>query len=82
MAISRINSCWSRGWETDPQTLIILGGDLDEARPLFRECEIVGTNANRFGVENEASRDHPDILLCRDPLFEWRTVWPELRSFG
>lgn len=81
-AISGINSYWARGWGNDHQTLIILGGEIEEATPLFDTCEVAGRNTNRYGVENEESRDHPDILLCRGPRFEWPEVWPDLRSFG
>lgn len=82
-AFSGINSYWQRGFpQPPPTTVIILGVDRDEATPMFESCEVAGVNRNRHGIVNEESRDHPDILLCRGPRFEWGDVWPELRSFG
>jgi hypothetical protein len=37
---------------------------------------------NRFNVENEETRDHPDILLCRGVKVPWDVAWKETRSFG
>ena len=82
-AISGINSYWFRGYgDPPPATLIILGEEIEDASPRFEECTVAGENRNRWGVENEESRDHPDILLCREPRFDWNELWPELRRFG
>ena len=82
-AISAINSHWSRGYGSPPpETLIILGTTIDDAAPRFRSCEVAGRVSNRWGVENEESRDHPQILLCRGPRAPWDVIWPRIRSFG
>jgi hypothetical protein len=82
-AISGVNSHWYRGYgDPPPDTLIVLGGEKEEAEQFFRRCEVAGRNTNRYGVENEESRDNPLILLCRERLFDWHDVWPRQRSFG
>ncbi len=82
-ATSGINSYWYRGFQDPPpEIVILLGSKLADAAPLFESCEVAGSNRNRYGVENEESRDHPDILLCRGPRFDWSKLWPKARSFG
>lgn len=82
-AIGGVNSYWARGWgEPDPETLILLGSDLEEVEPLFEQCAVAARVTNRYGVENEESRDHPEILLCRGPKFVWKELWPDVRGFG
>jgi Dolichyl-phosphate-mannose-protein mannosyltransferase len=82
-AMSGTNSFWYRGYDKrQPQTVILVGFDLDEGNELFRSCNVSAKNANRFGVVNEESRDHPDILVCRDLRQPWSAFWQEFRRFG
>jgi len=82
-AMSLTNSFWYRGYDPRlPTTVIVTGFDLDEGRRLFESCEVAGKNANPFGVENEESRDHPDILLCRNLRMPWSTYWETHRRYG
>lgn len=82
-AISGVNSYWARGWgDPPPEHLILLGSELEEAQPHFEECSVAGRVTNRHGVENEESRDHPDILYCRGLKPDWKDVWPQVRGFG
>jgi hypothetical protein len=82
-AMSLTNSFWYRGYDPRlPQIVIVVGFDLDEGRRLFGSCEVAAKNTNPFGVENEESRDHPDILLCRDLRMPWPVYWAESRRFG
>jgi Dolichyl-phosphate-mannose-protein mannosyltransferase len=82
-AMSLTNSFWYRGYDPRlPQTVILAGFDLDESRKLFGSCVVAAKNANPFGVENEESRDHPDILLCRDLRMSWPDYWEGFRRFG
>ncbi|MCL5288203.1 MAG: glycosyltransferase family 39 protein [Acidobacteria bacterium] len=65
-AVAGTNSFWLRGFDPRmPQTVILVGFDLDDGKELFTSCSVAAKNTNRYGVENEESRDHPDILLCR-----------------
>jgi hypothetical protein len=82
-AMSLTNSFWYRGYDPRlPQTVILTGFDLDEGSELFANCVVAGRNSNPYGIENEESRDHPDILLCRKPRFSWPAYWERSRRFG
>jgi hypothetical protein len=82
-AMSLTNSFWYRGYDPGlPQTVIVVGFDLDEGRQLFGSCEVAARNTNPFDVENEESRDHPDILLCQNLKMPWPVYWAHSRRFG
>jgi 4-amino-4-deoxy-L-arabinose transferase-like glycosyltransferase len=82
-AISGINTHWLRGYgDHPPYTLIVVGYSDGAARGIFERCALAGRITNRFGVENEESRDHPHIYLCRGMQISWSELWPQLRSFG
>jgi 4-amino-4-deoxy-L-arabinose transferase-like glycosyltransferase len=82
-AMSLTNSFWYRGYdERQPQTVIVVGFDLDEGNELFQSCQIAATNTNRFGVVNEESRDHPDILVCHNLRTPWPVYWSTHGRFG
>ncbi len=82
-AMCLTNSLWYRGYDSrEPQTVILTGFDLQEGRDLFESCTVEAKNVNRYGVVNEESKDHPDILLCRGPKFSWPEYWSRSRRFG
>lgn len=82
-AMSLTNSFWYRGYDPRlPQTVIVAGFDLDEGNELFESCSVAAKNTNPFGVENEESRDHPDMLLCRNLRMPWAVYWERSRRFG
>jgi hypothetical protein len=82
-AMSLTNSFWYRGYDPRlPQTVILTGFPLDEGRKLFSSCKVAAKNTNPFGVENEETRDHPDILLCRNLRMAWPDYWARSRRFG
>ncbi len=82
-AMCGTNSFWYRGYdERLPQTVILVGFDLDEANRLFAACTVAARNTNRYGVKNEESVDHPEILLCRSLRQSWPAFWRTFRRFG
>jgi hypothetical protein len=82
-AMSGTNSFWYRGYDTrQPETVILVGFDLEEGKKLFETCAVSAMNTNRFAVENEESRDHPVILTCRDLRMTWPEFWKKFRRFG
>ncbi|MGB2886290.1 MAG: glycosyltransferase family 39 protein [Candidatus Acidiferrales bacterium] len=82
-AMSLTNSFWYRGYDPRlPRIVILAGFDLDEGRKLFGSCVVAAKNTNPYGVENEESRDHPDILLCRNLRMPWPDYWERFRRFG
>jgi hypothetical protein len=82
-AMGLTNSFWLRGYDPRlPQTVILVGFKLDEGQHLFESCALAARNTNSSGVENEESRDHPDILLCRTLRSPWPVYWDGHRRFG
>lgn len=81
--ISGTNSAWLRGYPTPPpSSLIVLGLAQKYVDDTFTACRLAGRNGNRDGVENEESREHPDIFVCRGPRLPWPEFWKEYQSFG
>jgi MFS family permease len=82
-AMTGTNSFWYRGYDRrEPRTVILVGFDPDEARRDFASCRVVAKNTNAYGVENEESRDHPDILLCRELKWPWPEFWARFQRYG
>ncbi|HTZ98575.1 MAG TPA: glycosyltransferase family 39 protein [Terriglobales bacterium] len=82
-AMSLTNSFWYRSYDSrQPQTVILVGFDLDEGRELFESCEVAARNTNPYNAVNEESRDRPDILLCRNLKQPWPQYWANHRRFG
>lgn len=82
-AISGINSFWQRGYgDPPPQTLIVVGLSRDFVDRTFASCEVAGHTWNRYGVENEETRDHPDIYVCRGLRRPWPEFWNNFRYYG
>jgi hypothetical protein len=82
-AMCLTNSFWYRGYDPRlPATVILVGFGLDEGRSLFNRCALAAKNTNPFGVQNEESRRHPDILLCRNLRMSWPVYWRLARRFG
>jgi hypothetical protein len=82
-AISAVNTYWLRGPGTPgPGSAIVLGYSMDDATKLFQHCGVVAHVSNAHAVENEETRDHPDVLFCTTPRAPWATMWPTMRRFG
>jgi hypothetical protein len=82
-AMSGTNSFWYRGYDPrQPQTVVLVGFDLDEGQELFESCVVAARNGNRYLVVNEESKEHPEILLCRNMKKSWPEFWKSFRRFG
>jgi len=82
-AMTLTNSFWYRTFDPrEPETVIVVGFDLDEAQRVFESCAVAGKNTNALDVENEESRDHLDILVCRNLKMPWKEYWATHRRFG
>ncbi len=82
-AISGINSFWQRGYgNPPPETLIVIGLSRRLVDKNFASCELAGHTWNRYGVENEETKDHPDIFVCRGIKRSWPEFWKDFRYFG
>ncbi len=81
--ISMTNSAWLRGYpEPPPSTLIVLGFSREDAEKAFSSCRLAGHNGNLYGVQNEESKDHPDIFVCGGPRKSWPEFWKDYQAFG
>jgi hypothetical protein len=81
--ISGTNSAWLRGYPVPPpSTLIVLGFSRQDAERTFTGCRLAGHNGNPYGVQNEESRDHPDIFVCGPPRIPWPEFWTAFQNFG
>jgi len=81
--ISLTNSAWLRGYPaTPPSTLIVVGWSRRQVDETFTACRLAGHNGNPYGVENEESKDHPDIFVCGGPRKPWPEFWAEEQRFG
>jgi hypothetical protein len=81
--ISGVNSFWERGYgDPPPTTLVVLGFERARAERLFRSCAVAARLANPYDLPNEETIQHPEVLVCRDPLHPWSEVWPGFRWFG
>ncbi|MGA9335526.1 MAG: glycosyltransferase family 39 protein [Rudaea sp.] len=82
-AISGVNSYWYRSYpDPAPQTVIVLGDDMESMAKAPATCTPVGKVTNRYNVVNEETRDHPQIFICRDLRMPWPEIWKRMRSFG
>lgn len=81
--ITTVNSGWLRGYpHPPPTTLIVLGNSLEHADELLSHCRVAGHTTNALGVNNEESRDHPDILVCGPARKPWSELWKQGPAFG
>lgn len=82
-AISGTNTAWYRGYHNPPpQTLIVVGRSREYVERTFQSCRLGGHNGNPYGIDNEESRDHPDIFVCGPPQLPWPEFWKGFQSFG
>jgi hypothetical protein len=81
--ISGTNSAWLRGYPTPPpSTLIVLGLPLHYVEKTFTSCHVAGHTPNPYGIQNEETREHPDIYLCGPPRQPWPEFWRDFQDFG
>lgn len=82
-AISGINSYWLRGFgNPPPETVIILGFNQNKVESLFSDCTLAGHTPNRYNIENEETREHPDIFLCKTMRYAWPDLWETFKFYG
>lgn len=81
--IGTVNSAWLRGYpHPPPTTLIVLGNSRERVDQLLTHCRVAGHTTNALGVDNEESRDHPDIFVCGPAREPWSELWKHGPSFG
>ena len=81
--ISTVNDFHDRGYGAfEPQTVIIVGGNLEDESRFFEGCSVVATVHLPYGVQDEETVDHPQILVCHRMRFSWPVVWGRSQDFG
>ncbi|MGA7158911.1 MAG: glycosyltransferase family 39 protein [Acidobacteriaceae bacterium] len=81
--IATVNDFYDRGWGPfEPETLIIVGGHLEDESKFFEGCRVAGMVHPPNDVQNEESADHPQILVCHRLKGAWPVVWARSRDFS
>ena len=81
--ISGTNSFHDRGFGPyEPETVIVTGAYLENQLRSFQTCTVAAQVQIPYGIRNEESEDHPDILICRHLLLPWPVVWARAQEFG
>ena len=81
--ISSNNSFHDRGYGPyEPETVIVVGGHLNNQLRNFESCTVASTVQMPFGVHNEESEDHPQILICHHLRWPWPEKWATSQNFG
>lgn len=81
--ISPVNSYyyWSQG-RLAAETYIVIGYHRNDLRAYCGEITQAGRISNRYGIENEETRNHAIIYLCRAPRTPLEDIWPDMQRFG
>jgi hypothetical protein len=81
--ISSTNTFHLRGYGPyEPETVIVLGGELDDQLKNFESCRVAAMVDIPYGVRNEESVDHPVILVCKHLRWPWAEAWARSQEFG
>ncbi len=81
--ISSINSFHDRGYGPyEPETVIVVGGELHDQELNFEHCTVAAQVRIPYGVRNEESVDHPEILICHHLRRPWPLAWSRSQEFG
>ena len=81
--ISSTNTFHDRGYGPfEPETVIVTGGELDDQRHNFENCTVVAHVLIPYGVRNEESAYHPEILVCHHLRWPWPVAWARSQEFG
>ena len=77
------NTYWWRGYGAKPPEVVILVGfSREDAEWIASQVELAGHVTNRYGLQNEETKDHPDIFVCRDFRQPWPEFWRKFQRFG
>ena len=81
--ISGTNSFYARGYgAVPPETVIVVGTDLDDQLGSFQTCTIAARVWLPYGVRNEETDYHPEILVCHELRGSWAERWSQSQEFG
>ena len=79
--VSGLNALWDQGGPPPgTRTLVVVGGQLRDAAPLFTSCSVVDRLDNGVGIDNEEQGE--PVAVCTGPRQDWDHLWPALRHLG
>jgi 4-amino-4-deoxy-L-arabinose transferase-like glycosyltransferase len=80
--ISSVNSFHARGYGVPAETVIVVGSDLNDQLVNFGSCIVAAEVRLPYGVRNEETEYHPEILICHHLRKPWPVVWSRSQEFG
>jgi 4-amino-4-deoxy-L-arabinose transferase-like glycosyltransferase len=81
--ISSTNTFHLRGYGPyEPETVIVVGGELEDQLHNFESCRVAAHVEIPYGVRNEESVYHPEILVCHHLRWPWPEAWARSQEFG
>jgi 4-amino-4-deoxy-L-arabinose transferase-like glycosyltransferase len=81
--ISSTNDFHDRGYGPyEPETVIVVGGELQDQELNFERCTVAAQVRIPYGVMNEESVRHPEILICHHLRRPWPLAWSRSQEFG
>ncbi len=81
--ISSTNTFHARGYGPyEPETVIVVGSELNDQLRNFETCKVAAQVHIPYGVKNEESEDHPEILICHHLRGSWPERWARSQEFG
>jgi 4-amino-4-deoxy-L-arabinose transferase-like glycosyltransferase len=82
-AISGVNSYFGHAYPSPPpETLIVVGFSQRFVDLNFSSCQVAAHSWNRYDVENEETKDHPNMYVCRGMKQSWPEFWSDFQYFG
>ena len=79
--VSGLNALWDQGGPpVDTRTVVVVGGQLREAIPLFATCTVRQRLHSGVPIENEEEGE--PVAVCVGPRGPWSELWPKLRHLG
>ena len=48
----------------------------------MNDCRVASKVEMPYGVDNEISRDHLEIFICRGLKLPWPEFWEQVRNFA
>jgi hypothetical protein len=81
--ISGTNGFHDRGFGPyQPDTVIVTGTNLEDQLHSFETCTVAAHVQIPYGVRNEESVYHPEILICHHLRGSWSDAWSRAQEFG
>ncbi|HEY0239382.1 MAG TPA: glycosyltransferase family 39 protein [Friedmanniella sp.] len=79
--VSGHDALWGQGGPpAGTRTVVVVGGQLTRAAPLFTSCTTEAHLASGTSVDNEEEGE--PVTVCTGPVASWADLWPRLRHLS